>query len=100
MSLLSASFSHQDFRSLPLVSNHNILAYITRKLSPQHRIDFTIVHHYTFNTWFTLYVKERHVDNLFMIFGWGSPIGIGIFLLCIGGMVFILSKAGKKDKKD
>ncbi|MFA5317528.1 MAG: hypothetical protein WC369_08925 [Dehalococcoidales bacterium] len=40
------------------------------------------------------------MDNLFMIFGWGSPIGIGIFLLCIGGMVFILSKAGKKDKKD
>lgn len=36
------------------------------------------------------------MDQLFMIFGWGSPIGIGIFLLSIAGMIFILSKAGKK----
>ncbi len=33
-----------------------------------------------------------------LILGWGSPIGIGIFLLCLGGMIFLLSKASKKDK--
>lgn len=36
------------------------------------------------------------MDQLFMIFGWGSPIGTGIFLICIAGMVYILSRAGKK----
>jgi len=35
------------------------------------------------------------MENL-ILFGWGSPIGIGIFLLCIGGMIYLLSKAGKK----
>lgn len=34
----------------------------------------------------------------FLIYGWGSPIGIGIFLLCLGGMIFLISKASKKDK--
>ena len=41
------------------------------------------------------------MDNLMLILGWGSPIGIGIFLLCIAGMIFILTKAQKaKGKKD
>jgi formate-dependent nitrite reductase membrane component NrfD len=40
------------------------------------------------------------MDNLIMILGWGSPIGIGIFLLCLAGMIFILSKADKQRKKD
>ncbi len=31
--------------------------------------------------------------------GWGSPIGIGIFLLCLGGMIFLLTKASKKQKE-
>jgi len=34
----------------------------------------------------------------FLVFGWGSPIGIGIFLVCLGGMIFLLTKANKKDK--
>jgi hypothetical protein len=33
-----------------------------------------------------------------LILGWGSPIGIGIFLVCLGGMIYLLSKASKKDK--
>lgn len=36
------------------------------------------------------------MEDAILIIGWGSPIGIGIFLLCLGGMIFILSKAGKK----
>jgi hypothetical protein len=33
------------------------------------------------------------VENLQLILGWGSPIGTGIFLVCIAGMIFILSRA-------
>ncbi|MFC1861885.1 hypothetical protein ACFLT4_02235 [Chloroflexota bacterium] len=40
------------------------------------------------------------MDNLILILGWGSPIGVGIFLLCIAGMIFLLSKADRKGKKD
>jgi len=36
------------------------------------------------------------MDSAMVILGWGSPIGIGIFLLSLGGMIFLLSKAGKK----
>jgi hypothetical protein len=36
------------------------------------------------------------MDELNLVLGWGSPIGIGIFLLCLGGMIYMLSKSGKK----
>ena len=37
------------------------------------------------------------MDNSMLILGWGSPIGIGIFLVCLGTMIFLLSRAsGKK----
>ncbi len=35
------------------------------------------------------------MDTLFLIFGWGSPIGTGIFLVCLAGMIYLLSKASK-----
>jgi len=38
------------------------------------------------------------MEDAFLVFGWGSPIGIGIFLVCLGGMIFLLTKASKKDK--
>lgn len=38
--------------------------------------------------------------ELMLVLGWGSPIGIGVFLVCLGLMVFLFSKVGKeKDKK-
>lgn len=40
------------------------------------------------------------MDNWILILGWGSPIGVGIFLLCIAGMIFLLSKADRKKKKE
>lgn len=33
------------------------------------------------------------MDTWFLILGWRSPIGVGIFLFCLGGMVYLLSKA-------
>jgi hypothetical protein len=38
------------------------------------------------------------VDNIMLVFGWGSPIGTDIFLLCLAGMIFLLSKATTKKK--
>lgn len=38
------------------------------------------------------------MSDLMLVFGWGSPIGIGIFLLCLGGMIYLLSKADRKNK--
>ncbi len=40
------------------------------------------------------------MPDLMLVLGWGSPIGTGIFLLCLGGMIFLLSKASAKSKKD
>jgi hypothetical protein len=39
------------------------------------------------------------MDNAILVLGWGSPIGIGIFLLCLAGMIYILSKADRNRKK-
>lgn len=37
--------------------------------------------------------------EIYSVLGWGSPIGTGIFLLCLGGMIFLLSNAGKEKKQ-
>jgi hypothetical protein len=36
------------------------------------------------------------MDDLMLVLGWGSPIGTGIFLVCLAGMIYILSRVGKK----
>jgi hypothetical protein len=38
------------------------------------------------------------MDDTMLVLGWGSPIGTGIFLLCVAGMIFILSRVGKEKK--
>lgn len=38
------------------------------------------------------------MSDLMLIFGWGSPIGVGIFLLCLGGMIYLLSRSDKRNK--
>jgi hypothetical protein len=38
------------------------------------------------------------MNDIYSILGWGSPIGIGIFLLCLGTMIYLLSHA-KNEKK-
>ena len=39
------------------------------------------------------------MENAFLVFGWGSPIGTGIFLACLGVMIFLMSHAKREDKK-
>ena len=38
------------------------------------------------------------MEDLFLILGWGAPIGIGIFLVCLGTMIWLLSKADEISK--
>ena len=39
------------------------------------------------------------MDNLFMILGWASPVGVGIFLVCLGAMIFLIAKADAVSKR-
>ena len=34
-----------------------------------------------------------------LLLGWGSPIGIGIFLVLLGLMIFLLAKADETSKR-
>ena len=38
-------------------------------------------------------------DTLFLILYWTGPIGIGIFLVCLGGMLYLLTKADEISKR-
>jgi len=38
-------------------------------------------------------------DTLFLVLYWSGPIGIGIFLLCLGGMLYLLTKADVERKR-
>jgi uncharacterized membrane protein len=38
-------------------------------------------------------------DTLFLVLYWTGPIGIGIFLVCLGAMIMMLSKAGEISKR-
>jgi hypothetical protein len=34
-----------------------------------------------------------------LVLGWGSPIGIGIFLVLLGLMIFLIAKADETSKR-
>jgi len=36
--------------------------------------------------------------DLFLVLGWGSPVGLGIFLLLLGTMIYMISKADRISK--
>lgn len=39
------------------------------------------------------------MDSLYAIFGWGSPIGTGLFLVFLGILIYTLSRVDKNQKK-
>jgi len=39
------------------------------------------------------------MESLWLALYWGSPIGTGIFLACLGGMLYLLSKADEVSKR-
>jgi len=38
------------------------------------------------------------MESLFVIIGWGSPVGIGTFLVCLGTMIWLIAKADEIGK--
>jgi hypothetical protein len=36
--------------------------------------------------------------NVWLVLYWTGPIGVGIFLLCLGGMTYVIGKADEKSK--
>lgn len=38
------------------------------------------------------------MEEWFLVFGWDSPIGIGFFMLCLGGMIYLLAHAGSSSQ--
>lgn len=38
-------------------------------------------------------------DTLFLILYWTGPIGVGIFLVCLGTMIWLLTKADEINKR-
>jgi uncharacterized membrane protein len=38
-------------------------------------------------------------DTLFLLLYWTGPIGIGIFLVCLGTMIWLLTKANEISKR-
>jgi len=39
------------------------------------------------------------MENLFLILGWPGPIGVGIFLVCLGAFIWLLAKANEISKR-
>ena len=39
------------------------------------------------------------MESLWLALYWGSPIGTGIFLLFLGGMIYLLSRADEVNKR-
>ena len=39
------------------------------------------------------------MESLFVVTGWGSPVGIGIFLVCLGAMIWLIAKADEISKR-
>jgi hypothetical protein len=42
---------------------------------------------------------EEMAGDLFLVLGWGSPIGVGIFLALLGSMIFLIAKADQISKR-
>ena len=38
-------------------------------------------------------------DTLFLILFWSGPIGVGIFLVLLGTMIWLIAKAGEINKR-
>jgi hypothetical protein len=63
-----------------------------------HPLDFIINLYIQFVNKTKYSIKGGKMDNLWLAIHWGSPIGIGIFLVCLGAMIYLISKADEKSK--
>jgi heme/copper-type cytochrome/quinol oxidase subunit 2 len=42
-------------------------------------------------------IKGGEMD-MWLVFYWTGPIGVGIFLVCLGAMIYLIAKADEKSK--
>jgi hypothetical protein len=56
-------------------------------------------HPYNLATKVDVEQKEGEMESLWLALHWGSPIGLGIFLICLGGMLYLLAKADEISKR-
>ena len=61
-------------------------------------IDFSTVLHIQSGNKTKWSIKGGEMDSIWLALFWGSPIGLGIFLVCLGGMIYLLTKADEKSK--
>ena len=38
-------------------------------------------------------------NTLFLVLFWSGPIGVGIFLVCLGAMLYLLARASEIDQR-
>jgi hypothetical protein len=46
-----------------------------------------------------LLIKGGEMDSLYAIFGWGSPVGTGLFLVFLGTFIYLLSRVDRTTKQ-
>ena len=39
------------------------------------------------------------MESMWLVLFWSGPIGVGIFLVCLGGMIYLFSKADEISKR-
>lgn len=44
-------------------------------------------------------IQGGKMDSLWLALHWGSPIGLAIFFVGLGGMVYLFAKADEKSKQ-
>jgi hypothetical protein len=62
-------------------------------------LDFTISLHLQSGNKTKWSMKGGEMDSLWLSLYWGSPIGTGIFLVCLGAMIYLLTKADEIRKR-
>jgi hypothetical protein len=61
-------------------------------------IDFAISLHIQSGNKTNCSIKGGAMD-MWLVLYWTGPIGVGIFLVCLGGMVYLISKADEVGKR-
>lgn len=61
-------------------------------------LDFTISLHIQSNNKTKCSIKGGEMD-MWLVLYWTGPIGVGIFLVCLGGMIYLLTKADEVSKR-
>ena len=72
---------------------------VTKWFSGGASLDFAISLHIQSGNKTEYSIKGGQMENLWLVLQWGSPIGTGIFLVCLGAMIYLISKADEKSKR-